>query len=400
MFVLMPQFRESLAPGVSMVTVWLSFRWLGQWGASHGLSAPGLILLIIQGQIAVLLSTFGHELGHLIAGWVSGERLRSFRAGPFRLERQNGRWRLNFQLSKFYVGAVSMIQPDLRQMRSRHAFLIMGGPAASLLIGSVSIVFSLTAAGNPWEPYWGLITMIASVSIASFLANLILHKPEGPYSDRARLRQMVINGPWAQIHLAFATLATSSITPARPRDFDIRTIEHAAELISGSERALLLRLAACEHYLDSEQIPEALSSLRAAETLYEQCSFDEPAELCEEFTFINAFYKRDLDAAEMWWEQVELNRDIEIGVDYWRAWAALQLLRGETEDAREAVKHGFALLRHLPPSGMMDFTWSCFEQLRLEIDQPVSKTPESLEGSLSARAAPCAPQEYTTSVEI
>ncbi|MGA3185586.1 MAG: hypothetical protein ABSF22_00620 [Bryobacteraceae bacterium] len=382
----MRQLRHSFAPGISIGIVWLSFHWLSQWGAAHQLPAPGLFSLIVQGQLGVLLSIFGHELGHLLAGLVSGEMPRSFRAGPFRWELLNGRFSFDFDLRKFYSGAVSMVQPDLKTMRSRKAFSIMGGPAASLLLGSVCVVGALTAAGNSWEPFWMLLTMIGSCSLAAVFANLIPQKPEGAYADGAQLYQIVTNGPWAKVHLAFAMISTSAATQARPREFDIDVIEDAAAIVSEGERGLLLRLAAAEHYLDAGQVSAALVSMRAAERLYDECTFDHPENLCAGFAFVNAFYKRDLATAELWWDRIESIRSVEIGADYWRAWTALLWLKGEKEEAREALHYGTDLAMRLPASGMHDFMRSCFENLREALEEE-SRVTESL-GALAAAIVP------------
>jgi len=261
-----------------------------------------------------------------------------------------------------------MVAPDLRNMRSRKAFLLMGGPVASLVVGSIFLVVTLTAAGHAWERYWSLLSTLATLSFAGFVVNLIPLKPESQYSDGAQLYQIVTNGPWARVHLALAMVTTSVVAPVRPRDFDIELINEAADFVPHGERGLLLRLFASKHYIDKNRIPEALANMEAAEALYTECRFEKPQDICSEFVFINAFYKHDLAAAEMWWQRIEALRNIERDADYWRAKTALLWLEGKREEAFDAWARGNALAQKLPSAGTYDFARSCFARLRKALD--------------------------------
>jgi tetratricopeptide (TPR) repeat protein len=301
---------------------------------------------------------------------------------------RNGSWKFEFQWRKFYGGGVAMVAPDLRNMRSRKAFSIMGGPVASLVAGSIFTVATLTAAGHAWAPYWSLLSTLATFSIADFIVNLIPLKPESHYSDGAQLYQIVTNGPWARIHLAFAMVSTSAVSRIRPRDFDVKVINTAADFVPHDERGLLLRLFACLHYLDANRIPEAIASMQDAEALYEQSTFDKPQDICAEFVFVNALYKRDLAAAEVWWKRIGTLRKIDPDADYWRAKASLHWLKGEHEEARDAWERGNALAQKLPMAGTYDFTRSCFASLRAALDTPMQTTPPPFE-SLRSLSIPC-----------
>jgi hypothetical protein len=264
-----------------------------------------------------------------------------------------------------------MVAPDLRDMRSRQVFLLLGGPVASLVAGLIFMVVTLTAVGHPWGHFWSFLSTLATLSLAGFVVNLIPLKPESQYSDGAQLYQIVTNGPWARVHLAFAMVTTSAVASVRPRDFDVNVIHDAADFVPHGERGLLLRLFACKHYVDDNWVPGALESLQEAEALYEECKFERPQDICAEFTFVNALYKRDLAAAEMWWQRIEAMHGIEPDADYWRAKAALLWLKGELEGARAAWDTGNALAEELPSTGMYDFTRACFARLRKALDASV-----------------------------
>jgi hypothetical protein len=380
--------KDHLSQLTAIAIVWVSLAWWGQWASAHQLAYPNLLPFFFQMELAILLTTFGHELGHLVAGWASGKMLRSFQVGPVRWAIRNGGWKFDFNLRKFYGGSVGMVAPDLRNMRSRQAFLLMGGPVASLVMGSLFVVVAMLAPGHSWQSYWMFFSMLATFSLSAFVVNLIPIKPESLYSDGAQLYQIVTNGPWARVHFAFAMVTTSLVAPVRPRDFDINVIREAANSVPLGERGLLLRLFACMHYLDSGRIAEGIASMEEAEALYAQSIFEKPQDICAEFVFVNAFYKRDLAAAEMWSRRIEDLRKVDLDADYWRAQSALHWLKSEYKEAREAWERGYALAEKLPSAGTYDYTRTCLEQLRAALHTPMPEGPPTVE-SLLALAAVC-----------
>jgi hypothetical protein len=363
---------------VSFAILWLSFHYWRQWSDAQGLPNPGFVVGMLLFQAAIILNTFIHEMGHFLAGWASGMILRRFQVGPFQWAIRNGKWNFQFRLKEFYGGVVGMVTPTLDNIRGREAFLIMGGPVASLAVGAIATTAALGAKGHAWEPYWAFLSMCAAMGWASFVTNLIPLKSAARYSDGAQLHQLVSGGEWAHFHIAFAMVASSLVTPIRARDFNVSTINRAADFITQGERGLLLRLFACIHYLDVGRVPEALSSMQAAEGLYEQSTFEKPEDICAEFVFINAFHKRDLAAAELWWQRIESLGKIDRDADYWRARTALLWLRGERAEAREAWERGNALAEKLPAAGVYEGTRACFAKLGAALDAPVQDSLTAL----------------------
>ena len=374
------RFKDYFAQAISMGIIWVAFQLWNQWAQILGLSRPGLIVYLVQLNLAVLFTTLFHELGHLAAGWAAGKVMRVFQVGPFRWAVRSGKWRFEFQLRKFYGGGVAMVAPDLRNMRRRQALLLMGGPAASLVVGLFFTVVTLAAPGHFWERYWSVLSILATLSIAGFVVNMIPLRPDSQYSDGAQIYQILSNGPWARVHLAFAMVTTSAVAPIRPRDFDMNVINQAVDFVRRGERGLLLRMVACKHYIDKNRIPEALAHIAEAEGLYEECRFERPQDILAEFVFVSAFYKRDLAASEGWWQVIEALSKIEPNADYWRARTALLWLKGEREGATDAWERGNALAQGLPSAGIYEFTRSCFRKLRKAIDvrtgTPVFELPE------------------------
>ena len=378
--------KDHTSQVVSFAILWLSFHYWRQFSDAQGLANPGFVEGLLLFQAAIIVNTFIHEMGHFVAGWASGMCLRRFQVGPFQWAIRNGAWKFQFRMKEFYGGVVGMVTPTLENIRGREAFLIMGGPVASLAVGAIATTVALGAKGHSWEPYWAFFSICSAVGWASFIVNLIPLKNAARYSDGAQLYQLIRGGEWAQFHLAFAMVSSSLVTPIRPRDFNISTLNRAADFITQGERGLLLRLFACIHYLDVGRVPEALNSMEAAESLYEQSSFEKPEDICAEFVFINAYYKRDLEAAERWWQRIESLSKIDRDADYWRARTALLWLKGERAEARKAWEEGKSLAEKLPAAGVYEGTRACFAKLRAVLDAPIQVTPPQL-GSLQELAA-------------
>jgi len=362
--------NEYMATAVSIGLIGLALQWESGWASHHGLPFPSLVPFLIVIELALVISTLCHELGHMAAGWASSMTLRSFQAGPFRFSLLGGKWQIQVQPRKLYGGASGMVPTTLKRLRSNLAVFILGGPVASLLVGAACLIAMLTAPGRGWQTYWMFWAMMANFSLTGFLANMIPQKAGGTYSDGAQFYQIVSDGPFARAHLALAMVSTSLVTPLRPRDYDQAVLAAAAASVFDGERALLLRLFSCQHYLDCGWIPEALACLEEAESLYERSTFYNPAEICAEFLFVNAFYKRDSAAAALWSERLQSIPKLEKDAGYWRGHAALILLNGDREAARDAWSKGFVLARDLPPCGAYDYTRSCFERLREALEHP------------------------------
>jgi hypothetical protein len=360
---------------VATGALWFQYFLWHRWNLARHLGQESLPLIVLV-ELAILLAAAGHELGHAIAGWVSDMTLRSFRVGPFAAAVRNGHWRFRFDINGLVGGgATGMIANGLRNVRSRHVFMIAGGPAGSLVVALGATVLALSAAGNFWRPAWTLLAMTSAIAWTEAVVNLIPHNPSGLYSDGAQVYQLVTLGPWADVHLATAMASSSLINPSRPRDWDIGLLTRAAESVPRGAQGLLLRCLAGHYFVDTKQFPQAISCLEAAETLFDEARLRNPADFLADFVFLNAAYKRDPAAAERWWSRLEACRKSDRDADYWRAAAAIFWVRGETQQARDAWERGHALAARLPRCGAYDFSRDAFEYLREVLETP---TPELL----------------------
>ena len=358
---------ERAAAAIALAWLFLCMHWWKDWARAQHLSESDFLIWAAQLQVAILLCVNIHEFGHVLAGWASHMKLRSLEIGPFRLAHKRGKWK--FELVASLGGMTGMAPTRLTNVRGCSAFFALGGPVASLVLAGASCIAALTAKGHFWEPSWAIFSMMASIASVDFVVNLVPQKPEAHYSDGARIYQLVTNGPWAHVEQAFSMVASTLVTSRRPRDYDVEVIHVAGNFLNSGDRAMLLRLFSCIHHLDSGRILEAIESLEQAEKLFENVALQSGAGVCAEFVFINAVFKRDRAAAELWWQRLQAHRRIDQDAEYWLAQAGLLWIQGQTAEARQAYERGYVLAQELPSAGAYEYTRSSFDALRAALDE-------------------------------
>lgn len=113
----------------------------GSFGAR--LIASGLSLLLVA--LAVFAQIIAHELGHMLAGLMTGFRFSSFRVGSLMLVRSRGR----FALKRFSIagtgGQCLMIPPKDRTSTLPVMLYIFGGAAVNLILGIAMLAGGLAS---------------------------------------------------------------------------------------------------------------------------------------------------------------------------------------------------------------------------------------------------------------
>jgi Peptidase family M50 len=343
--------------------------WSG-WAEMRTLPMMDGPLLLFALVLASLISTTVHELGHAIGGWAFGMRLCVFVAGPFHWRFRSGRWEFEFHPAGFLLasGAAGMAPSSKNNCRWSDIVPIAAGPLTSLIIGAIALWATLGAKGSPWERCWELLALLTTCSLLTFAINLIPLRPEGSYSDGARLYQLLSGGAWVDVYRAFAIAGSSLVCAVRPREYDIQVIQRAARFLTRGQQALVLRIFAYRYFFDSGRFPEALRALSEAESIYAQTELTISAEIHSDFIFANAFLKRDSAAAGVWWERMQTENAPRLSADYWKARSALLWIENDVEQARAAWDKGKALAQTLPDVGANEFTRYCFAQLRQVLD--------------------------------
>jgi Zn-dependent protease len=315
--------------------------------------------------VALHLSILVHELGHILGGWAAHMKLRHLVLGPFEWSVRGGKWEFTYSAAGLLGrGATGMVPTRLKDLRGQRVFTTLGGPIGSLLIGCVGLMGALSAKGHAWEPWWACCSMLATLGLSAFVYNLLPLRPQDQYSDGAHLYQLLSGGPWADVHMAFSLVSSTLVTPLRLRDLDLSLLRRAADFLHSGREGMILRLFQSIHHLDAGRTREALEALAEAESLYPAVAGTLDADLHADFVFVNAIYRRDLEAVRLWWQRMESKGESRFKVDYWKARTAMMWLEGCPEAAEQAWQKGHELVRQLPAAGAYEFDRWCYQRLR------------------------------------
>lgn len=340
------------------------------WWKTHNLPLiPGMMFWVVF-LLAFVVNTITHEMGHAGVGVALGMRLRAFIVGPLQLRVLDGRWKLQFVPSKLFSagGAAALVPSDPDAPKWRQIAMIAAGPGASLLTGLIAAAFVLTAAGSPWESYWQFFSLLSIFGIVSFAVNLLPVRPDALYSDGARIYQLVRGGPWADLWRAFSIAGATTVTPLRPRDYDIEAIRRASQVFRQGQHAMVLRLFATSYFLDRGEMEQAAASFAEAESMYPEVAAQVSADLLTGFVFDSAFLRCDAAAARQWWQRMEAKKPTHLGFDYWLAKSAMLWAESRGDQSREAWTTANGLAENLPSAGTHQFDRDRCAQMRRLLD--------------------------------
>ncbi len=356
-------------------------NWWKGWGNAHllphqtGWTENLLIVPILAITILV------HELGHAVAAVSVGMKISSFTFGPLDWRINNGRWKFSFSISRLRSvgGAVGVASTRADEPTWFRIWIATAGPFANLLLGAASAYLAMNAKGSPYENSWGMLADLATISIGTFILNLIPVRVGGFYSDGAKVLQMLSGGVWAD-HLKLHYQTDSCrLTALRPRDYDLACIKRLAKNIETPLLELLCRLYALEYHLDRGEILDATDDLEQAVSASTGASASLTVELCTELVFAIVFLRRDVGAAQVWWLRMESLKPTRSSWDYWLAHSALNWIEGNLEVANESWAKGNLLAQQLPKAGAYEFDRHCFGLLRVAIDESTATQSSSRE---------------------
>lgn len=357
----------SIAAGCAVFSWWIrsmeaqdTFQDLGPWSV--------LLLATLVDFLIVIL----HEFGHAVTALALGMKLRAFTVGPFQWGVRDGKWQFQFKITGilFGEGATGAVPSTTDFPRWRSVWVTAAGPLVNLLAGAVALWVAFRLKSGSHLQTSGVLFLFAGWSLVIAVANLLPFKTRNSYSDGASIYQQLSRGPWGDFHRVRATVVSSLVTSARPRNYDIQSMLRAADGITQGPRAIILRLWAYTHFLDCGCIAEASKALTETESIYERNITSIPAEFLTVFVFGDAYVRRDAAAARKMWTQMEARKPIRFNVDYWIAKSALHWIEGNLKEANEALDKANKLAQQLPQAGAYEFDRYRCSLLRQAMDQP------------------------------
>ena len=259
--------------------------------------------------------------------------------------------------------------------------MLLGGPLGSLLSGMAAALAIFTAKGSPWEAWWNPLVLIAAIGLGGFLVNLLPLRPDGLYSDGARLYQIFRRGVWVDVETAFAMVSSTTVTLVRPRDLDVEPLRRAADFLQHGKRGLRAQLFVCIHHLDAGQIAQANDALARAEAIYPEVATSLEPDLLSEVAFLSgmcthAAHSKGVVAAVRGLQIHETRLRLLPGPN--RA----SLAGGQKHAAHRCWEQGNAMAQRLPACGAYDFHRDCFELLKTAMDTPAVTAPVESEAEV------------------
>ena len=230
------------------------------WAGTQTLNVNYGIVPILMVLPLLAISVIVHELGHAWAAWGLGMKICSVTLGPFDWRITEGKWKFTASAERLGVigGAIGVVPTRFDEPVWHRIYVASAGPAASFLFGMVAFALAITAKGSSYEHFWDYLADLASYGAVFFVLNLIPLRVLGAYTDGARIYQIFSGNAWADYHHAFAMISSTLVTPLRPRDFDLTTIERAANGVAMPLNVVYLWLNAYSHSLDRLQLLQEL----------------------------------------------------------------------------------------------------------------------------------------------
>ncbi len=172
----------------------LIFGWgfLMRQGETWGLTAtelrPWLLPIWFCGSLADITV---HELGHTLAAWAVGFRVRSICIGPLLIwnDLEKGH-RFQWQWKRLFVqsGYMGCIPNPEDGVRWNIVLILLCGPLISIIAGLGFFSLLLAAPGSAWEQYWEILCTLALIFVVDSLVSLI---PAGEL-DGAHLLHLIL----------------------------------------------------------------------------------------------------------------------------------------------------------------------------------------------------------------
>jgi hypothetical protein len=347
-----PQTKDSLSAGEYFLASSLAILILVALPSLRAVIeiAPGYWAALIP-VIAALSASFTHEVGHLVAGWFSGFRLKQIKIGALHLGR-------HACCGEPYCGDVitlgaavfepRMSDQDEATLRRRLSLLMLGGPLASILLaGALEATHYIAQPGfivgfslHVGAAFSGLIAIAASLPDVN---------RRGIFSDGARLLMLLRKDAKAERWLSNIRCQVALNQGRHPRDWDQACVARAAAVSDDSRDAYVARWLA---YLWAAERQDITCATKYLEGALEVLSYATPKmrdHLFLEAAVFQAWFRDNPSKALFWVYRIRNNKLTRLQKQ--RLDIALLWAEGRLFDAWEKLGTGYlAELRGLPVS--------------------------------------------------
>jgi hypothetical protein len=347
-----PQSKDSLSAGEYFLASSLAILILVALPSLRAVIevAPGYWAALIP-VLAALSSGFTHEMGHLVAGWFAGFRLKQIKIGALPLGR-HARCGEPYCSDVLTVGVV-VFEPrvsdqDEATLRRRLWFLMLGGPLASILLAG-----GLETALYFIQPGFVVAFSLHVAAVFSALLAIAASLPDvnrrGNFSDGARLLMLLRKDAKAERWLSNIRCQMALNQGRHPRDWDQASVARAAAVADDSRDAYVARWLA---YLWAAERQDITCATKYLEGALEVLSYATPKlrdHLFLEAAVFQAWFRDNASKALFWVYRIRNNKLTRLQKQ--RLDIALLWAEGRLFDAWEKLGTGYLVeLRGLPVS--------------------------------------------------
>ena len=324
-------------------------------------SARDLVVIFLQFIIAASVSVVIHELGHAVAARLAGLRLLMFAVWPVKLVRIEKSWQIQGIGRTRVSGFVAADPVGCNNLSKRVAIFVMGGPAASFLLGAAA---AWMAYARPTTDVVATqATAIAMMSLALAVFNLI----PGSTTDGGRLRAIRKGGAESERFCALLLLAAASMSGVRPRDLNTDLVKLLPGPLDGSVDSWTAQLIRYNWLIDHGSVDEAKTVL--ATVLEEKLPPATKDALQVLAAWLEAYFFKDLAQARCRLAASPVRSDG--GEDYQctlaAARGAVALLEGRWKDAELSTAEALRRCERIADSGAAKVTREALERMQNEI---------------------------------
>jgi hypothetical protein len=309
---------------------------------------PGKALLV--GFIpAFYLGVLLHELGHLVAGLSAGFELRALMVGGVLLTREAQGWKVRFSPRSIVVGGLtSMVPESADRLVDRYIRLVLGGPAASVVLLAITVILALIFPGSAG------VRVLLLVNLLLVISACLPYTWRSQPSDGKGLLLLIGKGPAAERLTALLYLLALDTQQVEPRDWPRALVEKVS--IPTKDKSFLMNAISVSYAdaLDSGDAERIAEAIEHALSVNAETRPDVRRAFYVAASCFQGIFRKNVALAEAWLESARKVKGA-ISQQDWdsKASASIALAKGERAQAREWLTRYLALLDGRPASGLL-----------------------------------------------
>jgi len=349
--------REQPLPSVAKV-LW---RWRLLGAAIGGVLVSALIVLDQNGWIdvdnalppyalpafllAFYLAVLVHEMGHVIAGRLTGFGLRHLAVGAFLLDKETHGWRFRFLPRRIIAGGLTGMMPrSPDNLEARYIRAVLGGPAGSMLL----LLVTLAVPGG--FPTRVLLFVNLFVLILSCIPYTVGSQP----NDAKIILTLALKRTVGERLAAIPYLLALDAQGTQPRDWPHGFVAKLS--IPTKDQSHMTASLAFQYaeVLESNN-PELIGAvLERALAFSPKMSADARRAFFLEASWFQGMLRNNAPLAEAWLDCARKVKNAVFQKDWdSKALAAISCAKGRYAEASELLTRYVALLDRKPASGMI-----------------------------------------------